>query len=405
MPKQIIFHIDVNSAFLSWSALEKLEKGDTTDLRLIPSIVGGDMAKRHGVVLAKSIPAKAYGISTGEPVASAFRKCPHLVTVAPNHKLYSQMSNKLMQYLSGICPDIEQVSIDECYMDYTPIAGKYTSPEAAAAIIKDTIYDTFGFTVNVGISDKKVLAKMASDFKKPNLVHTLYSHEIRQKLWHLPTSSLFMCGRSSVETLRKLGILTIGELAQADPHILEAHLKSHGLVLWQYANGIDDSLVISEPAKLKGIGNSITLKNDVTDRQEAYKALLNLSESVGSRLRASHQLAGLVCTEIKYSNFQSVSHQMHLDTPTASTDIIYASACRLFDELWNQTPIRLLGVRTSKLLEDDAPIQLNLFDYAAPKSEKQQKLDAALDNIRKRFGNDAIKRGSLLDSRDDYQKH
>lgn len=405
MPKQIIFHIDVNSAFLSWSALEKLNSGDTVDLRLIPSIVGGDIAKRHGVVLAKSIPAKAYGISTGEPVVNAFRKCPNLVTIAPDHEMYSRMSKKLMQYLSGICPDIEQVSIDECYMDYTPIAGNYTSPEEAATLIKDTIYKTFGFTVNVGISDKKVLAKMASDFKKPNLVHTLYSHEIREKIWHLPVSSLFMCGKSSVEALRNLGILTIGDLAQADPHILEAHLKSHGRILWQYANGIDDSLVISEPAKAKGIGNSITLKNDVADRPEARKALLNLSESVGSRLRASGQLAGLVCTEIKYNTFQSVSHQMHLDTPTDSTNVIYSAACKLFDELWNGVPIRLLGVRTSKLTEADAPIQLNLFDYAAPKSEKQQKLDAALDDIRKRFGSDAIKRGSLLDSRDDYQKH
>ena len=405
MPKNIIFHIDVNSAFLSWSALEKLNSGDSVDLRLIPSIVGGDMAKRHGVVLAKSIPAKAYGISTGEPVINAFRKCPNLVTVAPNHEMYSRMSNQLMEYLSDICPDIEQVSIDECYMDYTPIAGKYTSPEAAATMIKDTIYSTFGFTVNVGISDKKVLAKMASDFKKPNLVHTLYSHEIKEKLWPLPVSSLFMCGKSSVETLKKLGIVTIGDLAQADSQILEAHLKSHGLTLWQYANGIDASSVISEPAKVKGIGNSITLKSDVEDRAEACKALLNLSESVGSRLRASGQLAGLVCTEIKYNTFKSVSHQMHLDTPTASTDMIYSAACKLFDELWDGTPVRLLGVRTSKLTQDDAPIQLNLFDYAAPKSEKQQKLDAALDDIRKRFGSDAIKRGSLLDSRDDYQKH
>ena len=208
-----------------------------------------------------------------------------------------------------------------------------------------------------------------------------------------------------METLKKLGIVTIGDLAQADSQILEAHLKSHGLTLWQYANGIDASSVISEPAKIKGIGNSITLKSDATDRAEACKALLNLSESVGSRLRASGRLAGLVCTEIKYNTFKSVSHQMHLDTPTASTDVIYSAACKLFDELWDGTPVRLLGVRTSKLTQDDAPIQLNLFDYAAPKSEKQQKLDAALDDIRKRFGSDAIKRGSLLDSRDDYQKH
>ncbi|MCH5344781.1 MAG: DNA polymerase IV [Acetatifactor sp.] len=401
----LIFHIDVNSAFLSWSALAKLQAGDEVDLRLIPSIVGGDMAKRHGVVLAKSIPAKAYGITTGEPVVNAFRKCPHLVTVPPDHALYHEKSHDLMDYLLNICPDIEQVSIDECYMDYTPISEKYASPEAAAAFIKDSVLKKFGFTVNVGISDKKVLAKMASDFKKPNMVHTLYSWEIQEKLWPLPVSSLYMCGHSSVETLKKLGIRTIGELALADPEILEAHLKSHGLTLWDYANGRDTSQVLPEPAKAKGIGNSITLREDVAERAEAQKALLHLSESVGSRLRASRQLAGLVCTEIKYSTFQSVSHQMALEAPTASTDVIYRSACALFDELWNGTPIRLLGVRTAKLSEADDPVQLSLFDYDTHSSEKQQKLDAALDQIRSRFGKDAIKRGSLLDSHDNYQKH
>ncbi len=400
MTERIIFHIDVNSAFLSWTALARLEAGETVDLRQVPSIIGGDMAKRHGVVLAKSIPAKAYGIVTGEPVVNAFRKCPNLLNVPPDHALYDRMSRKLMNYLSDICPDIEQVSIDECYMDYTPISEKYSSPEAAAAEIKDTIYEKFGFTVNVGISNRKVLAKMASDFKKPNLVHTLYSWEIKDKIWRLPVSSLFMCGRSSVETLKKLGILTIGELACADPHILEAHLKSHGPTLWKYANGLDDSEVIPEPAKAKGIGNSTTLKEDARTVHAAKKELLLLAESVGRRLRSSHQLAGQVCTEIKYNTFQSVSHQTLLDVPTASTDVIYQKACILFDELWNGTPIRLLGIRTTKLVEENTPIQLSLFDYTAPVSAKQQKLDAALDQIRARYGKNAIKRGSLMDSPD-----
>ena len=396
MSEHIIFHIDVNSAFLSWSALARLEAGSDVDLRLIPSIVGGDIAKRRGVVLAKSIPAKAFGISTGEPVANALRKCPTLVSVPPDRELYHRQSARLMEYLSGISPDIEQVSIDECYMDYTPIAANYTSPEEAAALIKDTVFEKFGFTVNVGISDRKVLAKMASDFKKPNLVHTLYAREIREKLWPLPVSSLFMCGRSSVDTLRKLGILTVGELAKADPAILEAHLKSHGVTLWNYANGRDDSPVLSEPAKMKGVGNSTTLAADAETRDDAAKTLLELAESVSSRLRTSEQLAGLVCTEIKYNTFQTASHQTVLDVPTSSTEVIYRQALALFDELWDGTPIRLLGIRTAKLVSDSEPIQLNLFDYKKPVSEKQQKLDAALDQIRRRFGDSAITRGSLL---------
>lgn len=397
MTTPVIFHIDVNSAFLSWSALEALEKGENFDLRLVPSIVGGDIAKRHGVVLAKSIPAKAYGITTGEPVVNAYRKCPSLVSVAPNHTYYKEKSRMLMEFLSDICPDIEQASIDECYMDYTPIAGKYASPEIAAASIKDSVYEKFGFTVNIGISDRKVLAKMASDFKKPNLVHTLYSYEIKEKLWPLPISSLFMCGRSSVDTLHKLGILTIGDLACADRSIVEAHLKSHGATLWEYANGIDSSTVTPIPSKAKGIGNSVTLTSDVDSASDARKTLLQLSESVAERLRTSHQLAGQVCTEIKYNDFHSVSHQSSLNTPTASTDVIYHKACELFDELWNGTPIRLLGIRTTKLTEENEPMQLNLFDYQSRTSEKQQKLDAALDTIRSKYGKDAIKRGSLLE--------
>jgi len=394
----IFFHIDVNSAFLSWTALELLEQGNEQDIRTIPSIVGGDTQTRHGIVLAKSIPAKSYGIQTAEPVVNALRKCPNLIIVPPNHRMYQKRSQMLMDHLSGICPDIEQVSIDECFMDYTPIMDKYHSPEAAAHIIKDSVREEFGFTVNVGISDRKVLAKMASDFKKPDLVHTLYSDEIETKLWPLPVSSLFMCGHSSTETLHKLGIRTIGDLAHADLQILQSHLKSHGTTLWEYANGIDSSDITPEPVKMKGIGNSTTLSTDVVTKEEAYRTLLQLAETVGQRVRASHELAGMVSTEIKYASFQSVSHQTTLEFPSASTDVIYTTARRLFDELWNGKPIRLLGIRTSKLVPEGEPIQLSLFDYQnpSPRNEKQQKLDSALDSLRNKYGQDIIKRGSLF---------
>ncbi len=395
---QILFHIDVNSAFLSWTALERLSQGDTVDLRLIPSIIGGDISRRHGVVLAKSVPAKAYGIVTGEPVINAVRKCPNLTMAPPDHTMYEKRSAALMQYLHNICPDLEQASIDECYMNFTTVAHLYDSPIAAAAKIKDDIYQKFGFTVNIGISDKKVLAKMASDFKKPNLVHTLFSYEIKEKLWPLPITSLFMCGHSSVDTLRKLEILTIGDLAKANPDIITAHLKSHGILLWQYANGIDDSEIISEPAKRKGVGNSTTLSHDVTDREEAGKILLALAESVSHTLRESGESAGLVCTEIKYSSFKSVSHQTTLPVPSSSTDVIYKTALSLFDALWDHSPIRLLGLRTSKLVSENEPVQLSLFDMVQeiPTTEKQKKLDAALDSIRTKYGSGSVVRGSLL---------
>lgn len=409
---RIIFHIDVNSAYLSWSALEKLQQGSDIDLRAIPAIIGGDMAKRHGVVLAKSIPAKAYGIVTGEPIVNAMRKCPNLLLEPPNHALYSQRSHELMQLLSDICPDIEQVSVDECYMDYTPIQKRFASPIDAAKHIRTQIAEKLGFTVNIGISDKKVLAKMASDFKKPNLTHTLYSYEIREKMWPLPISSLFMCGRSSAETLRKLEIMTIGDLAQSDLSIITAHLKSHGKLLWEYANGIDDSVVETIQADAKGIGNSTTLGKDVTQKEEAYHVLLSLAESVAGRLRESEQIAEMVSVEIKYNTFKKVSHQMTLPSPTAGSDTIYRTACLLLDELWDGTPIRLLGIRSSKLLSAKEPVQLNLFDMpvintntqtSGPhiSAQKEAKLEQALDSIRQKYGADAIVRGSLLHPKSD----
>ena len=396
--RRLIFHIDVNSAFLSWTAVERLQQGDPIDLREIPSIIGGDKEKRHGIVLAKSIPAKAFHIQTGEPIVHALEKCRTLTIAPPNHAMYHEKSRILMDYLKELTPEIEQVSIDECYLDFTSIAGNYESPIAAATQIKDTIYKTMGFTVNVGISDCKVLAKMASDLKKPNLVHTLFRHEIEKKMWPLPVSSLYMCGRSSVEELRKLEILTIGDLARANPDIISLHLKSHGKLLWEYANGIDNSCVEAIPEAAKGIGNSTTLSKDAEDLDTIREVLLALSDSVASRLRKAGALAYMVSVEVKYNTFKKNSHQTTLATPTNASNTIYTTACQLFEELWDGTPIRLLGIRTSKLTDETEPIQMSLSDFVPvqKRDEKNQKLDKALDSIRQKYGSSAIVRGSML---------
>ena len=400
---RIIFHIDVNSAYLSWTAVEQLKNGAGVDIRTIPAIIGGDQKSRHGIVLAKSISAKKYGIRTGEPVANAFRKCPNLKTYLPDHQMYREYSRKLMEFLRTYTTHIEQVSVDECYMDFTEIADRFTSPVEGASEIKDEVYKRFGFTVNVGISSRKVLAKMASDFEKPNKVHTLFPEEVPAKMWPLPIGELFMAGRSSVETMKKLEIYTIGDLANTDPAILELHLKSHGRKLWEFANGLDDSEVESVRAEAKGVGNSTTLAQDVSNADDAKKVLLALAEQVSSRLRKSNQLAQSVTVEIKYSTFQRTSHQKVLLFPTNSTQPIYELSCRLFDELWNHTPIRLLGIRTGKLLDEDAPVQMTLFDsgYLEAKSEKQQKLDAALDQIKSRYGENAVIRGSFFPEKEE----
>ncbi len=389
--KKLIFHIDVNSAYLSWSAVEKLKNGSTVDLREIPAIIGGDIAKRHGVVLAKSIPAKAYGIKTGEPVSHALNKCPTLVSEPPNHKLYSVYSQRLMELLITFCPHIEQVSVDECYMDFTDYIKNYSSPIEAATLIKDTVYDTFGFTVNVGISCNKLLAKMASDFQKPNRVHTLFPEEIPHKMWPLPVGELYMVGKSSAAALRKLEIETIGDLAAMDLNILISHMKSHGKLIWEYANGIDDSPVVTEEADLKCVGNSTTLPRDVETTQEARKILLSLCNQVATRLKKGGQLAGMVSTELKYATFTKVSHQKQLPAATCDGKELYTTACQLFDELWNGEPIRLIGVRTSKLTQEAEPVQMSLFDL--PKTQKEIKAEHAMEELQKRFGNDVIKKG------------
>jgi DNA polymerase-4 len=400
--KQIIFHIDVNSAFLSWTAVEQLKQGADYDIREIPSIIGGNQESRHGIVLAKSVSAKKFGIVTGEPVANALRKCPTLRMFPPNHHMYQEYSECLMGFLQTYTPDIEQVSVDECYMDFTGIAHRFTSPIEAAHQIKDAVYEKFGFTVNVGISVNRLLAKMASDFEKPNKVHTLFPEEVPQKMWPLPVSELYMAGKASVEVLHKLEIHTIGDLANADPSLLELHLKSHGRTLWEFANGKSGVQVIRERVEAKGIGNSTTLPKDVTTSEDAKQVLLSLAETVGGRLRKDKQKAKMISVEIKYNTFQSVSHQKQMSKATNADQLIYEAACELFGELWNHTPIRLLGIRTSKLAEETEPEQISLFDLQESleidmsKSVKYKKLDDALDKIRKKYGDDAIKRGTLL---------
>lgn len=386
-----------------------LQEGYDKDIREIPCIVGGDRKSRHGIVLAKSILAKKYGVITGEPVVNALRKCPDLEMVPPEHDYYEEMSCKLMKLLKSYTPDIEQVSIDECYMDYSGIKTQFGSPTEAACAIKEKVKETLGFTVNIGISDVKVLAKMASDFEKPDKVHTLYKNEIQEKMWHLPVSELFMAGKSSVDTLHKLGIFTVGQLAKSPVNVLESHLKSHGRVLWEYANGVDDSIVNTEKEELKGVGNSTTLSKDLEDAEEIFKVLLTLSEKVGRRLRAGKQRAKTIAIEIKYNDFTKCSRQTTIETATDSGTEIYNIVKILFGELWNQNPVRLLGVRTANLVEQGEPEQLSILDFAIwsgqdeennktmkPSREKIKKLEEALDAIKNKYGKDAVERASLM---------
>ena len=394
MSRRTIFHIDVNSAFLSWEAVYRIrELGETLDLRTIPSAVGGDMSMRHGVILAKSIPAKDYKIQTGEPIVDALRKCPNLMFIKPNHARYKEYSEAFMAILRKYTDVVEQYSIDEAFMDMTGTELLFGKPVAVANRIKDEIYETLGFTVNVGISSNKLLAKMASDFKKPNLVHTLYPEEIEAKMWPLPVRDLFSVGKSSEAKLKSLGIKTIGDLARADVGMLKSVLKKHGEGIWNFANGRDDSVVEPVPADAKCYSNETTVSADITSAATAKQVLLSLSESVAGRLRRDEVRIEVVSVNIRLNDLSYISHQCVADSPTNITKEIYDIACRLFDELWDGTPIRLLGVATAKVSKDNSR-QLSFLDDTD--YEKLEKLDKAVDSIRERFGSGAIQRASFI---------
>lgn len=395
MGKRIIFHIDANSAYLSWEATHRLQHGDPLDLRTVPSVVGGDPVTRHGIVLAKSIPAKKYDIQTGESIFSANAKCPELVIVRPNYGLYMQCSKAFGDILREYSPLIEQYSIDEYFVDFTNMERLFKDPVEVAYTIKDRIKNELGFTVNVGISTNKILAKMASELKKPDKVHTIFPEEIAEKMWVLPIEELFMVGRATAKKLRSRAINTIGDLANYDPKIIKLFLKSHGMLVWNYANGIEGNPVRENRRPLiKGIGNSTTIPFDVEDKTTAHLVLLSLTETVAARLRQAGYYARLVSVSLRTNEFYNCSHQRKIFSAIDCTNAIHEVACELFDELWKGEPVRHLGVRVSEFCQNDFR-QLSLFekDY-----EKQRTVDRVVDSIRGRFGNGAVFRSSFLNS-------
>lgn len=393
---KLIFHIDVNLAFLSWEAVYRLHiRGEKTDLRDIPSAVGGDVKKRHGIILAKSTPAKRYGVRTGDTIGDALKLCPKLVVVPPHYDLYESCSETFMEILREFSPCVEQYSVDEAFCDMTGTVGLYGSAVVAATLMKDRIYNELGFTVNVGISTNKILAKMASDFKKPNRVHTLFPEEIERKMWVLPVEELFFVGPATKRKLHTLGIHTIGELAGTDLELLRAHFKKHGEVIYSFANGIDMSAVVEEAPPNKGYGNSTTIAFDVNDGSTAKMVLLSLAEKVSARLRGDSVMANLVAVSIVDIYFRHETHQMQLLSPSNTTNEIHKVSCKLLDELWDGTPLRNLGIHTGKIVRGNVNMQLNIFDLNS--HEKLSKLDSAVDVIRERYGEDSIIRAVFLD--------
>ena len=397
MAQRLIFHVDVNSAFLSWESARRVGNGED-DLRGIPSAIGGDRDKRTGVILAKSIPAKQFGIQTGEPVSMALRKCPSLVLAKPDFRLYRECSRAFMDVCRDYAPVVEKFSIDECFLDRTGTSRLYPDPVATAHEIKDTIRDRYGFTVNVGMGNNKLLAKMASDFEKPDRVHTLFSSEIPHKLWPLPVGDLFTVGKSTAEKLNRVRIHTIGELAHTELGILRGIVGDKwGRQLLKLANGIDNTPVSDVPEEAKGYSISTTLEEDVVTHEQARGILLALADSVSARMRREDAKAGRISVSIRDNSFHTRSHQRSLMVPTDITGEIFAVSMELFSQLWDgETPLRLLGIALTDL-DRGGYMQQSLFEDGT--RERKMKVDQAVDALRGRFGADVISRASAVKSR------
>ncbi len=392
MMKRIILHVDVNNAFLSWTAVNMLHNGSKVDIRNRYAVIGGDEATRHGIVLAKSNPAKKRGVVTAETLYSARRKCPYLDVYPPDFKIYKKYSDRMYTYLSNYSNKIERYSIDECFIDYTDNYQKYGDPVKLAYKIKNDIRDNFGFTVNVGIGDNKLLAKMASDFLKPDKVHTLFVNEIKEKMWPLNVDDLFMIGKASSKRLHEMNINTIGELANTDIELLIKHFKSMGKMMWEYANGIDDSEVESERGNPKSISTSVVLPYDYTIIDEIRKIIKDLSAETGRRLRNKKMYTPNVGIWVKFHDFTKISKQITLDKLINSDNDIYENACKLFDKVYNidgDKKVRSLCVSVSNLT-DVYKVQLSLLDNVLKEENINDELKKTLEDIKKKYGDKSI---------------
>lgn len=390
-----ILHIDVNNAFLSWTAIDRLANGETLDIRNIEAVIGGDESKRSGIVLAKSMKAKIRGVTTGETLYQARLKCPNLQVFKGDYKSYRKHSNDLYKILLEYTDKIERFSIDECFLDMTGYLIGDTLINKAYEISR-RVKNELGFTVNVGVAHNKLLAKMASDFSKPDKVHTLYEEEISSKMWVLPVSELFMLGKKTIPKLYAMGIKTIGDLAKQNKEYMAKKFGKHGLLMWEYSNGIDNSEVNYLEEKPKGIGNSVTLPTDIREKSKLEKVILTLVEQVSYRLRRYNMYANVVNVQLRTSNFENKTHQRKLNEATSNTKDIFRMAKELLEEMYtNGIAIRLVGMRVDGLIEKNEK-QLSLFN--SKDTEKQENLDKVVDELKQKFGYNSITRAGKLHS-------
>jgi len=359
--RRTIFHIDVNSAFLSWTAVKMMREGQP-DIRLVPAVVSGDPSDRRSIITAASMPAKKLGIKTAQPVSMALRTYPNLVIVRGDWEWYKECSEGFIAICRHYSPILQQFSIDECFIDMTPFLDGRDAVEVATAL-KDEVRDTLGFTVNVGVGSNKLLAKMASDFEKPDKVHTLWSEEVPQKMWPLGVRDLLWVGKKTEERLLRNGIRTIGELASLGMGSLTQLVgEKFALQLHENANGRDSSPVVTEVPEAKSISAERTFAKDIIDPKELDRALFKVAGIVAHRTRKHGFRASCVSVFIKYKDFTVMQRQCTLPEPTDVTALILNEARRMLAEIWNgETPVRQVGLGVSKLTHDPY-VQMSLFE-------------------------------------------
>lgn len=385
MKERIILHVDVNNAFLSWTAVDMLNKGNTIDIRNRYAIIAGNEKERKGIVLAKSNLCKKKGVITAEPIFQARKKCPYLEIYPPNFNIYKYFSDAMYNYLLNYTNVIERYSIDECFLDYTDLTLLFGNPIKTAYKIKEDIKNMFGFTVNVGIGNNKLCAKMASDFEKPDKVHTLFLNEIKEKMWPLPVNDLFMIGKSSSKKLNSLGINTIKELANTDSVTLYKYFKNRAIQMIESANGIDNSKVEYQYTDPKSISSSTSFPYNYKTKEEIYPTLLMLTKEITDKLKQKKLYTSNINIWIKYTNFTKVSKQIKLNNPTKDENTIYNYSIKLFNNLWNEEPIRAICVGISNFSKTNS-IQLNLFNKTKIENKQSnEKLDNILQELNNKY--------------------
>ena len=393
MADRTILHCDMNNFFASVELLTLPELAGK------PVAVCGDPENRHGIILAKNYEAKAYGVVTAETIWQAKKKCPGLVLIPPHYDRYTDYYHKINAIYARYTDLVEPFSIDESWLDVTASRRLFGDGKTIADGIRAAVRDELGLTCSVGVSYNKIFAKMGSDYKKPDATTVITRENYRELLWILPVRELFGAGRKTAAKLETIGIRTIGDLAETDKAALEKQFGKSGTMLWEYANGLENSPVahIDDKAKAKSIGNSTTYRRDLVSETDIKTALKALADQVATRLRKEHVKAGGIKLDIRDPYFKTISCQIRLDRPTNLAGEISETALAILRGIWPENaPIRLLSI-TGIYLEDEVEaVQMSLFEKQEEVREKDEQAERVVDAIRGRFGRSAIGYGRLM---------